>query len=237
MNNRKSMNSFWLDMPEDVEVRQGCEPIDWAKLEPKTILDGKFVVREATEADLEGAAEAYVTGFPALKGCDFEMLFKPEGFQSFVGKGEAFNKGNNFLIVVEEVATKKIAAALIITMWKMLYRGELLVIAVNKDYQAAHLGTEITTVADKLFEDSGVEMCFGWCAAMHIASQTILKNLGYTPRAVVPGLYRLWAGEGEQYRRTVEVFFQKFYGGAEEMCTADINLLPEVEALLVPWRK
>ncbi len=237
MNNRKSMNSLWLEMPKDVEVRQGCEPIDWAELAPKTILDGQFVVREAQETDLEGASEAYKTGFPALKGCDFELLFTPNGFAPFIGEGETFNKGNNFLIVIEEVATKKIASALIITMWKMLRRGELLVIATHEDYQAVGLGTEILNTADKLFEGSGVEMAYGWCAGMHRVTQTILKDMGYIPRAVIPGLYRLWAGEGEQYRRTVEVFFQKFYGNAEEMCTADLNLLPEVEKLLIPWRK
>ena len=121
----------------------------------------------------------------------------------------------------------------------MLRRGELLVIATHKDYQSNGLGTEILNTADKLFEDSEVEMAYGWCAAMHTVTQTILKDMGYTPRAVIPGLYRLWAGdeEGAEYRRTVEVFFQKFYNGAEDMCTQDLNLLPEVEKLLIPWRE
>jgi hypothetical protein len=232
------MYEAWLEMPSDVHTRTDATPIDWAPLPETTILDGEYVIREArnTPEELAQAAEVYASGFPALRGCDFELLFRPEGFPIFLGEGAAFNKGNNFMLVVEHVATQKLACCLISSLAKMLRRGEHLVIASHVDHQEKGLGREILRASDQLFERSGVEMAFGWCAAMHTVTQTILIEMGYTPRAVIPGLYRLWAG-GDQYRRTVEVFMQKFFGEAEKMCTQELHLLPEVEKLLVRWRQ
>lgn len=234
---RNTMNHIWLTKPSDAETRKGSEPIDWAEFKEYTIEDGKFLVRPArnTLEDLEKTAKTFKSGFPVLRGCEFEALFDAKGFYQIIGEGDSFNKGLNFMILIEHVESGDVAAALIITLWKMLRRGEHLVIAVHEKYQGNGLGHHILTASDKLFEDSGVEMAFGWCAAFHTATQKILADLGYTARAVIPGLYRIWAGDNE-YRRTVEVFFQKFYKGAEKMCTSELLLHHEVkESLIVPW--
>lgn len=235
----RSMKSFWQDMPDDVKTRSGAEPIDWANLEDKVILDGEFIVRAGKDdpQELERVANCYRSGFAVLKGCEFEALFSAEGVRAVVSQGGTFNRGSNFLIVIEHRKSGTIACALIDTMMKLLRRGEHLVIATLPDYQARGLGREILRASDSLFERSGVEMAFGWCAAMHTVTQQILSDLGYTPRAVIPGLYRLWSGHKEEYRRTVEVFFQKFFGGAEEMCTGELFLTEEAQKLIVPWRE
>jgi GNAT superfamily N-acetyltransferase len=233
----KTMNNIWANRQADLEPRQGNQPIDWAKWEPYTVNNGEFLVRPAKNdmKELEKTAFTFRDGFPALRGCEFESLFNPNGFYDFLGKGDDFNKGLNYMLVVEHIESGEIAAALIITMLKKLRRGEHLVIAVQEEFQGNGLGKHILTASDSLFEKSDVEMAFGWCAAYHTATQKILYDLGYTPRAVIPGLYRLWV-DGDDYRRSVEVFFQKFFQGAEKMCSAELELLPEIkQELVVQW--
>lgn len=234
----KNVNEVWASHQADLETKKGSTPIDWVSWEPYTIQEGKFLVRPAknTKEELKKAAEVFRTGFPALRGCEFEVLYNYEGFYGFLGENENFNKGNNYMLVIEDVETGNIAATLIITLLKKLRRGEHLIISVHKDYWYKKLGSEILKASDSLFEKSGVEMAFGWCAAYHSATQKILFDLGYTPRAVIPGLYRLWVDD-DNYRRSVEVFFQKFFNGAETMCSAELDLHPSVkEALVIPWR-
>jgi ribosomal protein S18 acetylase RimI-like enzyme len=231
------MENIWLDKLSDVVCRKGSEAIDWADFKEFTIENGSFLVREVKneKAELFKVSETFKNGFPALKGCEFDALFEPEGFYEFLGKDDNFNRGSNFMLVIEHLETGYLAAYLIVTMLKKLRRGEHLVIAVHQKYQDKGLGKQILTASDDLFERSGVEMAFGWCAAFHKATQKILLDLD-TPRAVIPGMYRIWFG-ADEYKRTVEVFFQKFFNGAEEMCTSELDLIPEVKkALVVDWR-
>lgn len=236
---KENVKDVWLEKQDDLQIRRGSEAIDWALLKEYTVEDNQFRVRPAKSSieELEKVAFIYKDGFPALRGCEFEDLFHAEGFYNVLGKGDSFNKGANFMLVIEHIETGEIAAALIVTLMKKLRRGEHLVISVQKKYRKNNLGHHILTASDKLFEDSGVEMAYGWCAAYHTGTQKILRDLGYTARAVIPGLYRLWVTDDE-YRRSVEVFFQKFFGGAETMCSADLKLIPEInESLVIPWRR
>ena len=138
------------------------------------------------------------------------------------------------MLVAEHLATGKIAATIILGIWKKQRNGEFVAIAIHEDFQELGIGAKLHEAADKYFEECGVEMAFVWLATEHTITQKFCQNTGFTIRAVIPGWYRIWAGDNK-CRRTVEVFAQKFYGGAEKMCPTDLKLVPGIEKLVVPW--
>lgn len=233
----KTMKTIWLTNQNDVELRTDCTPIDWLPFPTEKILGGEFIIREPQDVpgDLEGAAEVIRSGFLVIRDTEFDILFQAQGFNMLLGQGDNFNRGNCRMLLVEEVASGKIVTVILLTMMKKQRNCEFLVMASHEDYQHKGIGQEVVIISDRYVERCGVEMAFVWAAAEHLGSQKILEEVGFTARAVVPGFYRIWSGEN-QYRRTIEVFYQKFYGGAEKMATSRIELLPETEKLVVPWR-
>ncbi len=238
---RRPMKEIWFSLPDDVELRTDCEPIDWLPFKEVKFLDSqneKIVIRAArnTHKDLEGAAQVFQTGFSVIRGSEFEILLQPGGFPLILGEGENFNKGDKFMMVAEHVPSGSIVAAEILNMWKRQRNVEILVITVHEDYQERGIGRKFQEVCDEYFGECGVEMAFVWAAAEHPVTQKLFLERGFTVRAVVPGFYRIWAG-GNKYRRTIEVFAQKFYDGADKMSTRYLDLVPQAEVLVVPWWK
>lgn len=236
---KKTMKDIWLSVPEDVEVRNYCEPIDWADFEEKKVLDDKYLIRVARNEDkeLEDCAEVFRTGFPVIKDTEFDILFQAIGFRWLMGMDENFNKGEYLMLVAERLSDNKIMGSLIIRIWKKQRNAELVVISIHSDNQGTGLGKELCKSYEKLLIASGIEMGFVWASAEHSATQKLMQRLGYTIRGVIPGWYRIWSGENN-YKRTIEVFLQKFYGGAEKMCTQkELDLLSDAEKLVVPWNE
>jgi ribosomal protein S18 acetylase RimI-like enzyme len=236
---RKSMREIWFSLPDDLEPRTDCEPIDWLPFKEVRFPDDQneeILIRAArnTNRDLAGAAQVFQTGFPVIRGSEFEILFQPEGFPLLLGADQAFNKGDKFMLVAEHVPSGRIVAAEILSMWKKQRNVEILVITVHEDFQERGIARKLQEVCDEYFEECGVEMVFVWAAAEHNVTQRLFLERGFTIRAVIPGFYRIWAG-GNKYRRTIEVFAQKFYGGADKMSTRHLELVPEAEDLIIPW--
>lgn len=233
---RRKMRDVWLTVPEDVTPHMDNTPIDWESFPARKVLDGQFLIRaaESTPKDLEGVAEVIRTGFPVIRDTEFDILFEASGFAMLLGADDAFNRGEHFLIVAEDVSTGKIAALTLLSMAKKQRNAELVLITVHEIYQGCGIGHALGRAFDKYLEACGVEMVYVWAAAEHSATQRILEDLNFVPRAVVPGYYRIWS-EGGQYRRTVEVFEQKFYHSAHQMATHELDLLPNAQALIVPW--
>ncbi len=187
-----------------------------------------------TPSDLVDAAETMRTGFPVLSGTEFEILYQANGFPLLLGDGERFNKGERFCFGAEHKASGKLVAVFLLSMSKLQRHGELVVIATHQDHQNRGIARALGEVCDRYFEECGAEMAYVWAAGEHTATQKIMASLGFVPRAVIPGYYRI-RGEDGAHRRTIEVFMQKFYGGAEKMATKEVDLLPEVRRLVVPW--
>lgn len=233
---QRSMKEIWLNNPDDVVLRTDCTPIDWKPFQEKTVLNGQYLLRPIhnTSSDLEDAAEIIRTAFAVIRDTEFDILLEAQGFALILGEGENFLKGDRFVLIAEEVATGKVVSLFLFSMAKKQRNCELVVIATHEDYQGQGIGQELAYAFDNYIEACGVEMAFVWAAAEHSATQKIMKSLGFVSRAVIPGYYRIYGGDS-LYRRTIEVFMQKFYGGAEKMATKQLDLLPEVQDLIVPW--
>ena len=233
---QRSMKEIWLTHPSDVVPRTDCVPIDWKPFPDKRVLNNQYLIRAMrnTSGDLADAAEAMRTSFSVIQDTEFDILLQPQGFSLILGDGDAFLKGERFVIVAEEIATKKVAGLLLLNMAKKQRNCEIVVIVTHEDYQDLGIGQALANAFDGYIEDCGVEMAFVWAAAEHSATQKIMKSLGFVARAVVPGYYRIYGGNNV-YRRTIEVFMQKFYGNAEEMATKQLDLLSEAQKLIVPW--
>lgn len=232
----RSMKDIWLSNPEDITPRADCAPIDWRPFHEQTILNGHYLIRAIrnTPSDLEDAAEVMRTSFSVIRDTEFDILLQARGFALILGDGENFLKGDKFALVAEEIATAKVVALFLFSMAKKQRNCELVVIATHEKYQERGIGHELAYAFDSYIAECGVEMAYTWAAAEHSATQKIMKSLGFVTRAVVPGFYRIYEGENA-YRRTIEVFMQKFYGGAEKMATKQLDLLPEAQKLVVPW--
>jgi RimJ/RimL family protein N-acetyltransferase len=233
---RRSMKEIWSTHPSDVVPRTDCAPIDWKPFSERRVLNDQYLLRAIrdTPRDLADAAEAMRTSFSVIRDTEFDILFQPQGFTLILGEGETFLKGERFVLVAEEIATKKVVGVLLLNMAKKQRNCEVVVIVTHEDYQDIGIGQELAKAFDHYIEQCGVEMAFVWAAAEHSATQKIMKSLGFVPRAVIPGYYRIW-GENNTYRRTIEVFMQKFYSNAENMATQQLDLLPETQKLIVPW--
>ncbi|NBD35421.1 MAG: GNAT family N-acetyltransferase [Chloroflexi bacterium] len=233
---KQAMADVWTAPSEQVALRKIGDPIDWLPFEPREVVDGQFVIREAqnNEHDLAGAAEAYRTGFPVIRGTELEILFKAEGFPLILGQDEQFNQGDYFMLLAEEIATGKIAGAAIIRMLKRQRNGEFVALTVHADFQGNGLGREIQTACDQYFERCGVEMAFVFLATEHPVTQRFSFEQGFHPVGIFHGYYRVWSGKDDLARRANCVLAQKFYGGAEKMCPTEMVLLPQAERLLVP---
>ena len=200
------------------------------------MLNNQYLLRAIrdTPSDLSDAAEAMRTSFSVIRDTEFDILFQPQGFTLILGEGETFLKGERFVLVAEEIATQKVVGLLLLNMAKKQRNCEVVVIVTHEDHQNIGIGLELAKAFDHYIEKCGVEMAFVWAAAEHSATQKIMKSLGFVPRAVVPGYYRIWGGNNT-YRRTIEVFMQKFYSDAEKMATKQLDLLSEIQKLVVPW--
>lgn len=237
---KKTSEKRWFEMPDDIVVKEGAEPISWLEFEETTILDGKYFVREIRneEKELIDIAEVFKTGFPVIKDTEFDILFESWGVKLLLGGDENFNRGDNFGVITERVEDGKIVSCCFSRMWKKQRNVEILITASHKDLKDA-VAEDMISLKDKYFEKCGVEMVYIWVAAEHYASQLILRGLNYKFLGVVPGFFRIWTGKNENgkdvYKRTIEIFAQKFFHGAEKMSTRHLKLLKEAKDVLVPW--
>ena len=233
---QRAMQEIWLKHPKDVVLRTDCTPIDWKPFSKRSVLDNRYLIRAIrnTPDDLADAAEIMNVSFSVIRDTEFDILLQPHGFSLILGEGESFLKGDKFVLVAEDTTTQRVVALTLLNMAKKQRNCEVVVLVTHEKHQNVGIGQELGNAFDRYIEDCGVEMAFVWAAAEHAATQKIMKSLGYVPRAVVPGYYRI-CGEDDAYRRTVEVFMQKFYGQAEQMATKQLDLLAEVQKLVVPW--
>jgi len=227
------INDPWFVTPDDIELRECSDPIDWIEFQPKTIND-KYLIRQLndTDKDFEEAADVFITGFPVIKDTEFDILFKPIGFRLLLGEGEQFNRGDRKSFVVEEKKTGKVISCILVQLAKKQRNAEYLVISTHHDYKKSGVAKELVIATDEYLEQCGIEMSYVLCAVEHVATQKMMLQLGFRFRGVVPGFYRIWAG-GKKYKRTVEVYAQKFYNGGEAMFTKHIHLLPEVKEMIL----
>ena len=228
-----TVKDAWLTIPEGCECKKDSTPIDWLPFTPRLILNDTYMIRPPrNEAqDLSEIAATYRSGFPVIQDTEFDILFQPEGVKALLGDGPQFNHGDFMMLVAEHQPTQQIVSSIILRMWKKQRNVEFVAIATHADYQHSGVGKYLVEISDQYIEACGVEMAFVWAAVEHTFSQRILLNRGFKFHAVLPGFYRIWAGE-HGYRRTTEVLGQKFYHGAEAMCAQTIHLLPEVVEML-----
>ncbi len=228
-----TMREAWFMIPEGCECKNDCVPTDWLPFTPQSILNNTYRIRPPrnTSKELEEIAATYQSGFPVIRDTEFDILFLPEGVKGFLGDGPQFNEGSFKMLVAEHLPTQKIVSAIILQIWKKQRNVEFVAIATHADYQQSGIGRHLVESAEQYIEACGIEMAFVWAAVEHTVSQRILVDCGFTFRAIVPGFYRIWAGD-QAYRRTTQVFGQKFYHGAETMRAKTIHLLPEVVEML-----
>ena len=233
---KRPMSDYWLSVPEDVELRK-IRKIDWLPFEETTILHDEFVIRPArnTPEDLQGVAETFRTGFPILQGGEYEVMYDPAAYPMIFGEGEDFNTQENFLIVTEHLRSQTICAGLMLTMHKCERTVEFVIVSIDEKYQSQGIGRHLFECTENYVERCGTEMAYIWMTAKHTITQEFALSKGFVPRGVIPGMYQAWAGNGKAYRVAM-IYFQKFYGGAEHMCSTSLKLVPEAEELIVPWR-
>ncbi len=229
-----TMKDFWFMIPDGCDCKTESTPLDWLPFSPQSILNDTYLIRspQNTPKELREIAATYKSGFPVIQDTEFDILFLPEGVAGFLGEGEQFNNGDFTMLVAEHCATHQIVSSIILRFWKKQRNVEFVAIATHADYQQSGIGRHMVECADQYIDACSVEMAFVWAAVEHTVSQRILLDCGFTFRAVVPGFYRIWTGKTAAYRRTTQVFGQKFYHGAETMRAKAIHLLPEIVEML-----
>lgn len=232
----RSVDNAWIAIPKDIVVKEGAEPIDWLPYDNYQY--DKFVLREIKneKQDLIETALVFREGFQVIKGSEFDILFDPDGVQAMAGgNNENFNRGENKIFVIESTDQKKIVSCFILRMMKRMRNVEWLVV-VSNDKKNPRITLKFAKSLDEYIGRCGVEMAFAWTNVIHIVTQLGLFKMGYKFRGIAPGMYRIWAGENN-FRRTIELFAQKFYNGADKMITKDIKLLPWLGHIKKMWVK
>ena len=187
-------------------------------------LEGKYLFRPVRQHEIDDVVEIYRVGYPDLYGnTNHHFIFWHDTLLEFLDSNK-----DQLLIVAEKLDEKKLVGAIRIKMDKgnMSIHWEHGVI--HPEYRGKKLFREMCVYCDELSEKTGAEYGSIMAATFHIATQKVLKDLGWKVRGILPGSVICWNYEDKYYRHSL-VYFDKFFNGGEELVPKRIDMIPEVE--------
>jgi hypothetical protein len=210
----------------------------WVRPEPRTSVDGRFVARPLQLADIEVAAELWRQAYPEVYGSEHEFILFPEDYNSYfifaeTWEEDAINK-KHCMLVVEEVATGRLAAATLMTKFDKNLQIEYTFAGTHPDYRQLGLMGLLGKIMRWMAGQSGAEYLTTFLETWHTITQaeTLKIGRGWQVAGIFPGNFTRWNGDSQEYR-ACEIYLYQFINDGEKYATKpeEWQLHPEIRRL------
>ncbi len=225
---------------ETREIR--IKQIIWPKFET-SILDNKFKIRMLNKADTDEVSKLWRKSYPELYGSStrYDWVYYPNQYGENIGFRENWDDGGNSkthcMSIVEEVATKIIVAASMLTKDDRNLHVEYSLGCVDPKYRKEKTGESLMVIAfehlKRIEDETDAEYMTSFCETWHSITQFLcFKHWGWKIAGIFPGNVTRWAGDNDEYRGCT-VHFYKFInqGGKYSTKAEEWELIPEVKKL------
>jgi len=196
--------------------------IVWTRFESQPIVNGRFQVKPLRRGLIESAAALFRLAYPEIYGSPHEFLLDPEQYEKLIALEETWEQdaANKVycMTVVEELATRKVVSATLLTKYEKNLQVEYTFAATHPDYRQRDLTDELRRVTRQISYRSGAEYLTTFCETWHDITQNWCIKGGWKIAGIFPGNFVRWNGDDEEYRGCA-VHFYRFIGDGEAHTT------------------
>jgi hypothetical protein len=210
--------------------------VRWVRPEPREARDGRFVARPLARADIEAAAELWRHAYPELYGSSHDFMLYPEDYEAHMALAETWEEDSltkpGCMLVVEEKATARLAAASLMTKFDRNLQIEWTFAGTHPDFRRLRLMGLLGDMMAQMSEASGAEYLTTFLETWHTITQaeTLKMGKGWRVAGIFPGNFTRWAG-GQQEYRACEIHMYRFIKDGERYATRpqEWQLHPELQ--------
>ncbi len=210
----------------------------WVQPEPKLHKNGQFLGRALSHQDIEAVAELWRCAYPEVYGSAHDFILYPEEYESRVALVETWEKDSRSksfcMLVAEEVATGKLAAASMMTKLDKNLQIEYTFAGTHPNYRQKGLMNLLGSLMHRLALASGAEYLTTFLETWHTITQekTLKFAEGWKIAGIFPGNFTRWDGDNQEYR-ACEIYMYRFINDGDKYATqpAEWRLHPELERL------
>jgi hypothetical protein len=212
--------------------------VRWVKPEPRESRDGRFVGRPLARGDKEAAAELWRQAYPEIYGSSHDFMLYPEDYETRMALAETWEEDSLqkpcCMLVVEEKATGKLAAASLMTKVDPNLQIEWTFAGTHPDFRQKGLMALLGEMMESICRASGAEYLTTFLETWHTITQgeTLKIGKGWRVAGIFPGNFTRWAGDQQEYR-ACEVHMYRFINDGEAYATrpAEWQLHPDLQQL------
>lgn len=216
----------------------GEKQVLWVKPKPKLHRNGRFVGRALSRADIEAAAELWRWAYPEVYGSAHDFILFPEEYEARVALAETWQRDSRqkafCMLVAEEVATGKLAAATLMTKLDRNLQIEYTFAGTHPDYRRQGLMNLLGSLMHRMALASGAEYLTTFLETWHTITQakTLHYAAGWKIAGIFPGNFTRWAGDNQEYR-ACEVYLYRFINDGQLFAThpEEWHLHPDIRRL------
>jgi hypothetical protein len=229
----------YRDMGRSCQTRPIREKVvRWAKPDPWETRDGRFVGRPLARADIGVAAELWRHAYPELYGSSHDFMLYPEDYETRMALVETWAedvvKKPCCMLVVQEKATGRLAAASLMTKFDQNLQIEWTFAGTHPDYRQMGLMSLLGEMMGWMCSVSGAEYQTTFLETWHTITQgeTLKIGKGWRVAGIFPGNFTRWAGDQQEYR-ACEVHMYRFIneGGKYATKPEEWQLHPDLQRL------
>ncbi len=213
--------SYW-SMGSSCQTREPAEKrLTWTM--PAGVFgDDLYKVRVLARNLVASAAELWRVSYPQISGSPHDFLLDPDRYAALVAMEETWEEDSHSKIycvsVVEEVASRKVVAAALLTKFEQNLQVEFSLFAIHPDYRRKDLTDELRRFTRSLALESGAEYFSTVCETWHDNTQDWCIRGGWQIAGISPGNVIRCNDEGKEYRGCT-VHFYKFVGNGANYVT------------------
>jgi hypothetical protein len=215
----------YRDMGKSCQTRPIREKVvRWVKPEPRETRDGRFVGRPLATADIEAAAELWRHAYPELYGSSHDFMLYPEDYETRMTLAETWEEGSvekpHCMLVVQEKATRRLAAASLMTKFDQNLQIEWTFAGTHPDYRQLGLMGLLGDMMGWMCKASGAEYLTTFLETWHTITQgeTLKIGKGWRVAGIFPGNFTRWSGDQQEYR-ACEVHMYRFINEGDKYAT------------------
>lgn len=194
----------------------------WTKVETEPLLGGRYQAKPLRHELIESAAQLWRMAYPELRGSPHEFLFDPDRCEQLMALEDTWEEDSRTKVycmtVVEELDTRKVVSATLLTKFERNLQVEYSFAATHPDYRRRDLTDELRRVTRKIARNSGAEYFTTFCETWHDITQNWCIKGGWKIAGIFPGNFVRWNGDEEEYRGCT-VHFYHFIGDGESYAT------------------
>ena len=208
--------------------------LTWTKVDTEPLLNGCYQAKPLRRELIESAAHLWRMAYPEVYGSPHEFLLDPDRYEQLIALEDTWEEDSGTKVycmtVVEELETRKVVSATLLTKFERNLQVEYSFAATHPDYRQRDLTDELRRVTRKVARSSGAEYFTTFCETWHDITQNWCIKGGWKIAGIFPGNFVRWNGDEEEYRGCT-VHFYHFSGEGESYATKpeEWHLAPPVK--------